>query len=203
MPSALDISLEYGIPIAKVRDLAKYGLTFWDSAIEIDAAFKRAAHEIRYNRIAPFSLAYILRLRKDGGPEADQIESALLGFASKDYGSELERRLAAIDTETIWQELLPDGRAVIDKAFLQNTAANRALAHWCKARLDQSTGDKTHDYLAVRLLLSVPAEVMPDYPRPIIQVLNRMRSRKLLDGYWHKGKDGKTIYHAANSPLDL
>lgn len=202
MPSALDLSLKYGIPLAKIRALANDGLQFYDSPVESDKAFQRASYEIRYGRIAAFSIAYVLRLRRDPTGEDDAKLCALLEYAAKDYGEAIEARIDAIGNA--WRELLPDAARILDSVAAGKAKGIDELAAWCRTCLDRSEGELGHDYLATRLLLSVPESVMLDYPKAIQTALNRLKHAGLLEGYWHKAvaKNGKTvtIYH---KPLDL
>jgi len=205
MPSVLQISLEFGLPLAKVKAMTKaYDLPFTDTATEVDAAFTRAAYEIRYKRIAPYALAYVARLQRNPVAGDDRYR-ALTEYASPDYGHELETRIEALGD--VWSDLLPDGKAVIDGAGLSKPKSMSALAACCKAVLARSSGQLSYDYLAARLLLSVPAGDMLDYPGPVRTAISRLNNRGYLDGFWHKEVDsnGKTkiLYHAANSTLDL
>ena len=200
MPSALDLSLKFGIPIAKVRKLAEHGLQFYDSPVEPDKAFQRAAYEIRYGRIAAFSLAYILRLRRDPTEDNDARLTALLEYAADDYGSAIEARIDALGD--VWPDLLPDAPKILESVASGKAWGIDQLALWARSCLDRSAGELGHEYLATRLLLSVPD--MLDYPKAIQTALNRLKHAGLLEGYWHKAvaKNGKTatIYH---KPLDL
>jgi hypothetical protein len=202
MPSALELSIKHGIPIAKIRSLADDGLQFTDSDAVPDAQMLRAARDIRYRRVSPFAIAYALRQLKIASPESFQRYETLAGYAAADYGTELGKGEESIGDP--WGDLLPGADVEIDKVLAGKAGASERLAAWCKACLDQSSGELPYDWLAVRLLLSVPEAKMLDYPKPIASAVNRLKHQGLLDGYWHNAVDAhgkaKTIFH---NPLDL
>lgn len=81
------------------------------------------------------------------------------------------------------------------------------LAFCCRTCLDRADGEVKHDYLATRLLLSVPEADMIDYPKPVQTALNLLKNAGLLDGNWRKEVDKrgntKPSYYTNKGELDL
>ena len=53
------MSARYGVPIIKLRRLARYGLEFDDDNLHADDNHKRACSDVARGRISPFVLAYV------------------------------------------------------------------------------------------------------------------------------------------------
>lgn len=191
MTSAIELSVRFGLPIGKITEICDYlDVDLDQEDFEIDGEFQHIARSIKRKRAGAYALAFLYA-------HASEEQREFIFAIDPDFREEyLSLRLPIMDSEK-----LLGASGLIKK--LADTDTNYGVAWdsfalWVKARIGEAGTPIGHSYLAVRLLLSLPSNVMRDYPATIATVLNRARHRRYLDG-WHSTvqRDGKNVvlYH--------
>ncbi len=210
MPNAIESGLKHGISEAKIKALADdWGVDLEEAAFVPDDGFSRAIYDMKRNRVSAYSCAYYVSLLMDGSDEAQAKVEALMNIAD-DGGVEFNRVFVSVGWRTIERDKLPGAQIWLDRTVDAATKDIEAFEHlgtWVRKVLDRAEGEKDYNYLAVRLLLSLPEKVRLDYPKAIQSALNRVKHYGYLAGCWRIEKDAKgkskTIYHASKIILDL
>lgn len=211
MPSALELSAKHKISVAKVQAIAAdLNVHLPPEEFAATPDYERAARDLyRSKRVSAFTLAFAAECWMDGSAEKMAQYSALVNYIRSDeFGQTLDKAIDSLNRAKIPGDLLSGAKGLIDKVSLNPPDAQSMdrLASWIKAVLRNAKRTVDHNYIAVRLLLSMPADARRDYPRPIVAVLNRLKHHGYLDGCWRletvDGK-GKTFYHPYQKPLDL
>lgn len=209
MPSALELSIRHGVALPKIEAIAdELEITLNEPRFIPDDDFMRAASDIKRGRLSAYVVAYWLRTMLDSSEESSARHFCLDDLAGG-RGGELSDILIAIDWRTIAGDKLSGAKIWLDRAVasLPDAPALEHLGNWCKRALAHAEGDKDYNYLAVRLLLSLPETEMRNYPRIVQSALNRVKHHGYLSGWFTLEQDAKgnnkTIYHAGNTVLDL
>lgn len=81
----------------------------------------------------------------------------------------------------------------------------RAVMEWCKEAIPPQ-GEVTHHYLAVRLLMAVPANLRQFEEKRLPRVMLQIRRQEEFAGWWRiapKGSRGITLYSRPSGAFDL
>ena len=197
MPTLSELSVISGIPSYKLKFLEKYGLEFHEEIFEIDRNHQKALDELSKKRVSPYVISYALRCLLGDEPDGKARFRDIKSIAEiKDLP--FEYGLETMWFHKIFQDLLPTAQHWIDRAAgdILDTPALERIGRWALTVLcNGPEEDVSYNYLAARLLFSVPYEEMPNYSRPIQRALNRVKHYGHLDGC-HKvvtGSDGKNV----------
>jgi hypothetical protein len=177
MDSALKMSLKFGIPIGKIKEIWYYlDIDLDDEDFESDKGFEQIVRAVKLRRTSAYTLAYIhshcssdqCDFIFDNYPEFEYIYSRA-GFPIDDRdilpgASRLLRRLH-------------EGQAVIQSDYI-------TLAEHIKAIIGRADEPVEHVYLAVRLLLSLPDIMRKDFTKPVASILNKTRHHGHLAGWF-------------------
>jgi hypothetical protein len=176
MPTALDLAVRFGVTIPKIEAICAYlHVPLQESDIERNADFERIARSIKRGRYSAYTMAWIMRIANDeqadfllGIDDALRAEFEALGRITdadmlKNAKSIFDRITNSLDTSDNWQK----------------------VADWIKLHLEFLDRPVKHSYLAVRFILSLPANYQAQSGKAIAQIFNKARHRGLIDG-WHK-----------------
>lgn len=189
MTSAIELSVRFGLPIGKITEICDYlDVDLDQEDFEIDREFQHIARSVKRKRSSAYTLAFLYAHASD---EQREFIFAIDPEFREEY---LSLKLPIMDSEK-----LIGAHGLIKKlADADYSDGWDKLVPWVKARIGEASGPIGHSYLAVRLLLSLPSNVMRDYPATIATIFNRARHRRYLDG-WHSTvqRDGKNVvlYH--------
>jgi len=191
MPSAIELSVRFGLPIRKIKEICDFlNIELSVEDFTEDKEFEYIARSVKKKRTSAYTLAYLYAY-------ASIEQRDFIFDIDADFRSEYEALKLPIQDD----EYLDNAAAIIMKLSTtspDDKSAWSLLIAWIKARLEAVRKPVGHAYLAVRLLLSLDRKDMRDYPTVIATVLNRARHRKYLDEWFSTvEKDGKNIilYH--------
>lgn len=175
MTTALKISIKFGISVSKAEELCAYlEYDLEDEIFDRDPDFERVARSIKRGRPSAYALAWIVR-------EATQAQEAFLLNLSDDFRTSYE----TLDI-TGREEPLKGAELMLKRmeAGVETVSDWETLASWMKEVIKDVKQPVKHNYLAVRLLLSLPEKRMGDYSKSVAQAFNKIRHRGRLNG-WH------------------
>lgn len=204
------MSTRYCVPVDRLRRLQVHGLSFEDDNLHIDALHKRALSDASRKRVSSYSVAYIAQAWTNQTSEWEAREQSLRESYA-DGGEALDAAFDAALGDYIGQEKLADAEDILKRiADAPGNAPDHdamlALATWAKHLLDVYDRATDHNFLAARLLVSVPLLDMPRYPKIIATAIARVRWHKHLAGYWRLEKDEsgkKVIWQSPKKLFDL
>jgi len=104
------------------------------------------------------------------------------------------------------EELLSDAGSLIvrlEQDIKGDDEPWQKMAQWVKLRIQEAGRPISHAYIAVRILSSLDKPNYGGMPAIVARILNRLRHRKFLDGWFTlDGQDGKNtvIYHKPDMP---
>lgn len=187
MSTVSELMILSGANEKAIRILGKFGLPFEEDGFQIDEIHKKAINDLRNKRLSPLVLAYAWRCSKSYVDEDSDRFFNLVTIA-KFKGLSLSEALLDIRSKQFETDMLPTAQHWVDCATRVDrySDALQRLALWCKDTLRKGPPFAVeYPYLGTRLLVSLPMEVMRDYPRPVLRALNRIKHYGLLDG-WHR-----------------
>lgn len=187
MPTVSELMIMSGASEKAIRILGNHGLPFDEDEFEIDNIHKKAINDLRNKRLSPLVLAYAWRCQMSGSDEDSDRYYNLVAI-SKIKGLSISEAFSDILSRQIESDLLPTAKHWIDRAtpIERNLDAFGRLASWCKDTLKKGPPFAVeYQYLATRLLVSLPRELLCDYPVLVLRALNRTKHYGFLDG-WHR-----------------
>ena len=187
MSTVSELMILSGANEKAIRILGKLGLPFEEDEFQIDEIHKKAINDLRNKRLSPLVLAYAWRCSKSYADEDSDRFYNLVTIA-KFKGLSISEALMDIRSKQFETDMLPTAQHWIDRAtpIARNSDAFQRLALWCKDTLKKGPPFAVeYPYLGTRLLVSLPREVMCDYPRLVLRALNRTKHYGFLDG-WHR-----------------
>ncbi|WP_156799891.1 hypothetical protein [Novosphingobium resinovorum] len=194
MPSLSFISIESGVPIKKLKHLARYGLDADALDFEIDRNHQKAIDDLRGKRLSAYVLAYAYVCKINESLDSYARLDDLTEIAGV-RGFEISGELSAISWRSIRSEKLLGAKQWIDRSSAPanigwDLPALERISGWCKTVICNSQFDSVdYRYLSVRLLASLPLNDMPDYPKKVQTSINRLKFSGILDGWWRPDKD--------------
>jgi hypothetical protein len=174
------------------------GFEFEDDEFTIDRRHQKALNDLARRKITPYVLAYAQWCKNDIGSEEffnryDNLRE-IAGARDLDLGDEL----ISLRPRFIPDELLQGAKHWLDQVEEYgpvNEFAVQRIASWCKLTLAKApVVGVSYAYLAVRLLRSLPPEIMHDYPKKVMRALNFAVHHGHLEGFYtNPTKDGRGI----------
>lgn len=176
MTSLTVLSVKYGLPAKSLKRLYDgEGLEFDDDGFEIDKCHQKAISELARKRISPYVIAYALWCREVAGPDEDFVRYDNLVDVADAKGLSLSDAISEICPKLIESDRLPTAQHWLDRASgdaIDRDAIDR-LAKWVRRVLATAAPlGVEYNYLAARLLFSLPFEEMPNYPKRVQRALN-------------------------------
>lgn len=194
MPSALELSVQFGIPARKIEALCEcinYPLSSED--FDSDKHFENAARSVKRKRASAGTMAYLYNFASD---------------VQRDFILDLDESFAdeyrALDLPIAPGELLSDASALITRLEQDIKGDDEPwlkIAQWVKLRIQEAGKPIGHAYIAVRLLSSLDKSSYGGMPAIVARILNRLRHRKFLDGWFtldEQANGNTVIYHKPN-----
>jgi len=175
MASALELSVKFGVDRKKIQQIFDYvGIELDEGELDVDAEFEKVARSVRRNRVSAGTLAWIYKYASDDQRNflfemdaklLEEFES--LGMIGKD-------------------EILRNAEVRIEAAMTDEASQTdwASLAVWVKKTITDAQKPVRHNYLAVRVLLSLPAAIMQERARGVATVFNKLRHRGFLAGWF-------------------
>jgi hypothetical protein len=202
MPSLSFLSIDSGIPANRLKRLVRYGLEIDDLDFEIDAQHQKAINDLRNRRLSAYVLAYAYRCKIEESYENYARLDDLTEIANA-RGFGISSELSVIAWRWVENEKLPGAKKWIERATVPGKAGHDApalerIAGWCKTLIAGAQFDRvSYNYIAVRLLASLPPDEMVDYPKKVRTTINRLKFYGHLDGWCRPEKDD------AGKPCDV
>lgn len=204
MATASILSAMFGIPVKKLIQLEEHGLEIDGEYFESDARHQKALNDIRQKRISAYALAYAYQCKVEKNFENSRRLDSIYEVAEF-KGFCMDDELYHIQHQKVENEKMTGAKHWIDQATLPvgDMSALERIGRWSKSVLTGVKSEANHKYLAVRLLVSLPEEVMMEYPKKVQTTLNRTRFYGFLDGWWRAGTDEdgkkKILFYRGNS----
>jgi len=187
MASIHEMAQRYGVQMKKLRWMAREGALNCDAESPITATI---LYTLRCgNRLTVSQCVALLEtpaLFETLGRKADKARKQIAELGSvRGAPANIAAELA--------------GAAAGDPASVQ------ALVNWCKATIPPA-GEVPHHYLAVRLLMAVPANLRQFEEKRLPRVLLNCRRSEEFAGWWRiapMGSRGITLYSRQGAGFDL
>lgn len=178
MSSAIELSVKFGIPSSAVIALCDYiGYSLDDEKVEYSKEFETLARSIKRKRASAYVMAFLFRNCTD-----DERGFAL--SLDDDFAEDFYR----VEFPVYPAEKLENAKFIIDSIYETQRGEKRGewteFEKWLKKTISEASGEISHSYIAVRLLLSVPENEMRNYPQIIASLMNKARHRGYLDGWF-------------------
>jgi hypothetical protein len=192
MPSAIELSVLLGLPVRKVEEFCKViSFDLDEPDFEADKEFETVARSVKRKRASSYALAFVVEYATN-----EQRQFVL------DLDPEFAAEYVSLGLPIVSAEYLDGAQEILEALSKEGATDSRpqafSLADWLRRTIRAAGRPVGHSYIAVRLLLSLPAAEMRAYPQIIASVLNRLRHRGFLDGWFDvQSIDGKNsvIYH--------
>jgi len=178
MPSAIELSIKFGIPASSVTAMCDYlDVALDDASLEYSKEFETLARSIKRKRASAYVMAFLFLHCSE---------------AEKDFALSLDENFAdeyvSVSLPIYPAEKLKDAKEIIDAIHETQRGEKRGewdkFEKWLKKTISDASGEISHSYIAVRLLLSIPEKEMRDYPQIIASLMNKARHRGYLDGWF-------------------
>lgn len=187
MPTIHEISREFGVSLKKLRKMERRGILNCDAENPATAAI---LYTFRTGNRLTVSQALALL-------EAPALIETLGNKADK-----ARRQLAELGNV---QPAPADVAAELPGAAAGDLDSVRRVLEWCKGAIPPA-GEVSHHYLAVRLLMAVPANLRQYEEKRLPRVLLNVRRQDDFAGWWRvapKGSRGITLYARPGAGFDL
>lgn len=207
MPSLTELSVLTGIRTSILKGLTQFGLEYYDDDFDVDRHHRKALSDLSRSRLTPYIIAYAVYWRENHRLENHNRYDNIVAL-SKMRDLPLHSTLIDIQSKQAYENTFATASFWIDRAAGKepDAVAFERLARWIKMVIaDGPEWEVGYDFLAVRLLLSVPYEDMPNYPRLIQRAINRVKFHGLLDGCYRVETDSegkpRTVFFRAKYDL--
>lgn len=203
------LSAQYGISAKSLKRLyIGEGWEFEEEGFKIERCHQKAVTEIGRNRLSPYVIAYALWCREKCGPQEDYVRYENIRDVARARGFSLTEAISEVFPKLLERDRFPTAQYWLDRATGEtfDRDAVERIARYCRTTLSIGpTLGVEYAYLAVRLLYSLPIEVLPDYPRRVQRALNLAIHYGFLDGCHTttKERDGtkQRFFHAPKFDL--
>lgn len=195
MSLSLELSIKFGLPVSKAVQILEYLKIEDVGEFDSDKEFERVCRLINRKRSGAAALAFL----SNASDEQRQFVF--------DIDADVEREYDDMGFPLMSFEYLADAKRIIDACYSSDRTTAKIewslFIAWVKAQIEAAEREISHNYLAVRLLLSLPEKDRAAYPPTIASLLNKARHREYLADWFRVDEmpDGKrkTVYFAPGS----
>jgi len=175
MPSAIELSVRFGIDRRKIEQICSYlGVSLDESEFAPDKDFEKVARSVRRKRVSAGTLAWMYEYATGDQREfLFEIDPSLQEEFENLGNIPPSARLR--NAEVRLDALASDDASMADWS---------ALAVWMKNAITSAEKPVRHNYLAARALLGLPKAIMQDRARTVATVFNKARHRGHLAGWF-------------------
>ena len=190
MSLSLELSIKFGLPFSKAVQILDYLKIEDIGEFDSDKEFERVCRLINRKRSGAAALAFLSCV-------SDEQRQFVF-----DIDADVEREYTDMGFPLMSFEYLADAKRVIDACYSSDRTTAKIdwslFIAWVKAQIEAAEREISHNYLAVRLLLSLPEKDRAAYPPTIASLLNKARHREYLADWFRVDEmpDGKrkTVY---------